>query len=171
MRRTRCTALAVAGLLLAGCGGAEPRAAGQAAPDQGLLDFVRCMRRQGIPLADPVVTGEDRVEVRPLEGAPLAGRAEFDAAADACEAEGFHRFGDGGERRPRDGDRDREDAALAFARCVREAGVELPDPRLEDGEITNWDPDRLGIDLTDAQVIEVGRRCADRSGFDPWEDA
>ena len=157
------------GVLLAGCGrgGGGVDVAGGASVDQGLVDFVRCMRRHGIQLADPVRTGDDKVEVRPAPGAPLASRQEFDEATRSCEAEGHSRFGDGQRRRL---DRSKEDEAVAFARCVRGEGVDLPDPRFEDGAVTNWDPDALGIDVEAPDVVAVGERCAGATGFNPWED-
>lgn len=133
------------------------------------MDFVRCMRRHGIQLADPVVTGRDKVEIGPAPGAPLAPESEFDAATRACEAEGYSRFGKAGDR-GRGGDGVDEEGALAFARCVRRSGIPLPDPRFERGAVTNWDPERLGLDLDDATVIAAGQSCARETGFDPWEE-
>lgn len=156
-----------AGVLLAGCGdGAGPVAGGEGR-DEGLLAFVRCMRGEGIPLADPVETGDGKVEVMPAPGQPLAGRAAFDAAVAACERRGLRRFGDGS--RP-GGDRSREDGAVAFARCVRRLGIDLPDPRFRDGEVANWAPSELGIDIEAPAVVAVGERCARETGFDPWEE-
>lgn len=169
MRRQLVVAALCAGVLLAGCGRGDGGidGAGGAAVEQGLVDFVRCMRRHGIQLADPVATGDDNVEVRPAKGAPVASRQEFDAATRACEADGHSRLGDGERRRL---DRPEEDEAVAFARCVRREGVDLPDPRFEDGAVTNWDPDSLSIDVEAPDVVAAGERCAGTTGFDPWED-
>lgn len=160
-------AVVMAGLLVAGCGGGGGTGRAAPAADAGLAEFVQCMRRHGVPLADPVVTGTDEVEIRPAQGAPVVARADFDAATRACEAEGHHPFGGGARQAP---DRDREDRAVAFARCARREGIALPDPRFEDGEVTNWDPAALGIDLEAPAVVAVGGRCTRESGFDPWED-
>ncbi|HVF13147.1 MAG TPA: hypothetical protein VM942_01040 [Acidimicrobiales bacterium] len=170
MTRKRVVAAALcAAIVFGGCGSAgdDVGAGGGASADQGLAEFVGCMRRQGIQLSDPVVTGGDKVEIRPAPGAPIAPQEEFDAATRACEAEGFSRFGDGERRRL---DRSKEDQAVAFARCARSHGVDLPDPRFEDGAITNWEPDGLGIDVEAPDVAAVGERCAGESGFNPWED-
>lgn len=169
MTRKRVVRAALcAGIVLGGCGGGgDIDAGGGASADRGLVEFVGCMRRQGIQLGDPVVTGDDKVEIRPAPGAPVAPRAAFDAATRACEAEGYSRFGDG-ERQHLD--RSKEDQAVAFARCARRQGIDLPDPRFEDGAITNWEPDGLGIDVEAPDVVAVGESCAGESGFNPWQD-
>lgn len=157
--------------MLGACGGGQEGGSGAAdsAPlDEGLLEFVRCMRRQGIQLADPKITGEDKVEIRPAQGAPIASRADFDAATEACEREGYSRFGT--TKPKRTVEPDREDNAIEFARCARREGVDLPDPRFEDGAITNWSPAALGIDLDDPDVVAIGETCARESGFDPWKE-
>lgn len=171
MRHTRFTILLTsAAVLVAACGGAgggpaEPARGASGAG--GLVDFVRCMRRHGVALGDPIVEG-DRVEIPPAEGAPLASRADFEAATAACEDEGHSRFGSDGERRRLD--RRQEEEAVAFARCVRRKGIELPDPRFQNATVSNWDPEQLGIDLDDPEVVAVGEQCTAATGFDPWEE-
>lgn len=160
--------MVLAALVAAGCGGGDPGPAQEAgAPDDALMEFVRCMRGHGVQLGDPIVRG-DSVEIPPARGVPVVSREEFEAAEAACRAEGHGGPAMAGSRAGVD--TGVQDGAVAFARCVRRHGIDLPDPRFDDGTVTNWDVDRLGIDLSDPRVLAVGDRCSGETGFNPWED-
>ena len=83
-----------------------------------LLRYARCMRGEGIDYPDPGPDGEmRRVEVEPGQEAALR------AAEKACE-----------DVRPRgreltdDEEAEMYEAFLALAKCLREAGFDVPDP-------------------------------------------
>ena len=146
MRRDLRLGVAVLGLALAlaGCGGspdgdrvaslAGDQATGTTGaaespskdPQQAALDFARCMREQGVDMPDPEVDEQGRIRMR--IGAGGGGGAarpdprKFEAAQKAC----------GGLLGGGDGDRQLDpaarDAMVAFARCMREHGVDMPDP-------------------------------------------
>jgi hypothetical protein len=131
-------------LALAACGGspdgdrvaslsggqatATTNGAGKAAardPQQAALDFAKCMREHGVDMPDPEVDDQGRIRVR--VGAGGAGRRpdpkKLEAAQEACGS----LMGGGG-----DGDRQLDpaerDAMVDFARCMREHGIDMPDP-------------------------------------------
>lgn len=126
--RTRLGAvLLLSTALLVGCGGADG-GGGVAADDEKTkaLKYAKCMRDNGVDMPDPTF-GEDG-SIR--NGAVAMGRdddpAVFTEAAEACrEFEAANRF-------------DVNDPELLaerveFARCMREHGVNVPDPEAGSG--------------------------------------
>ena len=93
-------------------------------PQQRAIDFARCMREHGVDMPDPEVDDQGRVEVRIGPGGD--GRRpdpkKLEKAQKACGG----LIGGGGGLRPID-PRPR-DAIVSFARCMREHGVDMPDP-------------------------------------------
>ena len=145
MRRNPGLALALLGLALAlvACGGSPDgdrvatRSGGGATgttdgaakaadkdPQQAALDFAKCMREHGIDMPDPQVDDQGRVRVR--VGGPGGGARpdpeKLDEAQKACG--GLMGGGDG----PGQIDPEERDAMVAFARCMREHGIDMPDP-------------------------------------------
>jgi hypothetical protein len=145
--RCRLAAALAVGLVLvlaaAGCGG-SPDGGGEVAtlggqasgsgdgdgdgaaskdPQQAALDYARCMREHGIDMPDPTVDAEGRVEMR--LGSPGGRRPDpkkLEAAQRAC-GRPF-----GGEKGRGRLDPEAEEAMLNFARCMREQGIDMPDP-------------------------------------------
>ena len=137
--------LLAAGLVVSACGGSTEEAAGgvaslsdqstttTAAPDgamssdeQALLAFTRCMRDEGVDLADPTVDADGNVGFSPAALASLrdidqdAARAAFEECANHPEGVslGFELLQDV----------QFQDDLVAFSQCMRENGFDLPDP-------------------------------------------
>ena len=93
-------------------------------PQQQAIDFARCMREHGVDMPDPEVDDQGRVRVR--IGAGGDGRRpdpkKLEEAQKACG--GLMGGGDG----PGQIDPAARDAMVSFARCMREHGVDMPDP-------------------------------------------
>jgi hypothetical protein len=132
------TLLAVAALGLSACGGSEEEteaASGEptAAEDEQLREaqvkFAECMREQGIDMPDPKPGGQ---QVFKVGGDSGIDPQEFEEASEECEK---YRS----EIRPNLSDEEREEfkeRALEFARCMREQGIDMPDPQIaEDGGV------------------------------------
>ena len=102
-------------------------------PQQAGLDFARCMREQGVDVPDPKGDG-GFVIVGPAPGeAPAGAGAAPPAGFEEAEKKCRHHLQDliregGGPVDPKEQDR-----ALAFARCMREHGVNMPDPDFSKG--------------------------------------
>ncbi|MDP9208624.1 MAG: hypothetical protein M3O65_09035 [Actinomycetota bacterium] len=93
-------------------------------PQQRAIDFARCMRQHGVDMPDPEVDDQGRVRVR--IGAGGNGRRpdpkKLEEAQKACG--GLMGGGDG----PDQIDPAARDAMVSFARCMRQHGVDMPDP-------------------------------------------
>jgi hypothetical protein len=128
-------AVAAAALTLAACadsGGSNGKASRKDFED-AQLKFAQCMRQHGIDMDDPK-NGRLRVGDERPRGARNSGgkRAtgpspKFKRAQQACK-----KYLDAAGRPPELSDEDKaefERAALAFARCMREHGINMPDPK------------------------------------------
>jgi hypothetical protein len=96
-------------------------------PQQAALDFAKCMRSHGIDMPDPQIDEQGRITQRmggPGSKAPDPKKLE--AAQKACGAPGG---GDG----PAQIDPKARDAMLAYAKCMRDQGIDMPDPGADGG--------------------------------------
>ena len=121
-------------------------------PQQAALDFAKRMREHGIDMPDPQVDDQGRVRVR--VGGLDGGRPDpkkLDEPRSACG----HLMGGG------DGagqiDPEERDAMVAFARCMREHGIDMPDPT-GDGLVMRKDDDR-GPDPSSEQFQAAEKAC------------
>jgi len=150
--------LAVTGLLLAGCsagsdgpgvasaGGARSAGASPApSADADGRAFARCMREQGIDVPDPE-PGQGGLRI--LGQARGNDPAKTQAAVEACR----HLLPNGGELPRLDGEQ--LERAREFAKCMREHGVDMPDPDA-DGRLRLPD----NIDVTDPKLREAAEAC------------
>lgn len=149
LRPLRLAVLAAAViLLLAGCGGSDSSdgiasleggegettttaATGTTVDrEQAMLDFAQCMRDNGIDMADPTTDENGNLQMmRPSGGGEggafePADREAMQAAREACSqylegiAQGFDR----------PDMTEMQDLMLEYAACMRENGVDMPDP-------------------------------------------
>ena len=149
--------LAVAlGLLAAGCGGTAGAgtdgvataggakdagtddAKAEKDPQQAGLDFARCMREHGVDMPDPEFGGDGFIRVGPGDaaasgeataGEPTGPPAGFEEADKACRHFLDDLVQDGGGPI----DAEAQDRMLKFAECMREHGVDMPDPEFSGG--------------------------------------
>jgi hypothetical protein len=105
-----------------GSGGNGSGAAGEEDWEQAQLAYARCMRERGLDFPDPV-NGQLRFR------ADRADQQKVAAAQEACRPILANAAPPVDEERQA---RERE-AALAFARCMREHGVDMPDPQSQPG--------------------------------------
>lgn len=137
---------------------------GEPAAGSGALAFAQCMRENGVedfpdPQIDP---GSNRVIATPSG-------IDFDdpqvqAAQEACQglAEGL------GQGAPPGGEIDEErqaeinDAVLAFAQCMREHGIDFPDPQVNGGRVIMGGPQAAGgpqFDPNSPEFQEAQQEC------------
>jgi len=114
-------------LIGAGCGGNDGNGGGNttAANQEKAVKFAQCMRENGVSeFPDPDASGNLTID-GVLNGSSLDPNSPtWKGAIAACEDLQPPGFTGGGERSA-----DQQDAALKFAQCIRENGVEdFPDP-------------------------------------------
>jgi hypothetical protein len=97
-------------------------------PEVALLAYARCMREHGVDVPDPQVDGGGRATFQLVR--PRGNEQKFEAAQKACSEHLEN-------ARPRNLDPEQEqemrEAILAFAKCMREHGVDMPDPEFGEG--------------------------------------
>ncbi|MFB4281284.1 hypothetical protein ACBJ59_38755 [Nonomuraea sp. MTCD27] len=135
MTRTLITTMLLAAALTAGCGG-EPAgtgvasiATGSAQPTAGATPtgttdpqeqgrrWAKCMREHGVPVEDPDPNGGGGLNALVQQ----ADKGKVQDAVKACRE--LAPFKDRGELKPEDIEQLRQ-----FAKCMRENGVNMPDP-------------------------------------------
>jgi hypothetical protein len=127
--------LAVASVALGACGGgsAEDATAGtgdrRAEFREAALKFAKCMREHGVDMPDPQLGEGGRITL----GGPGTGpqdQAKMETAQKACQ-----KFLE--KVRPPEMSEEQEEKfkaqALKFARCMREHGIDMPDPQFQGG--------------------------------------
>lgn len=180
-------ALTVA-LVVAACGGATDTsgvvtlssadpAAPSAAPSgdpvdfqQAMLDYAQCLRDNGIDVADPQFGADGR----PQFGGGGTGRGpfgdvdrtspEFQAAQEACSGlmAGVQRQVDP------EAEAERQAQLLVFAQCMRDEGIDFPDPQLGTGGGPRFGGGRFGdLDLQSPEVQAALQVCQVDGGFRP----
>ena len=99
-------------------------------PQEAALKWARCMREHGVDVPDPQVGSGGRLTVRAGTGRRLdRDNTKFQAAIKACGSPL-------GNARPQITDEQREqlqETMLSFAKCMREHGVDMPDPDFSGG--------------------------------------
>jgi hypothetical protein len=89
------------------------------------LEFARCMRENGVDMPDPRPGGGLALRARPVDD-----HAAIERAHEKCRKH-LEKV-----RPPELSEEDRaefRDRALKFARCMREQGIDMPDPQFEGG--------------------------------------
>jgi hypothetical protein len=183
--------VAALGLLLAACSGGESAegiaslqdgttteqgssttAAAAVDPEQAMLDFTACMREHGVDMPDPEINSAGggfafgiTVEGEAGEGPDNAEMQKMQEADEACRyllegvVQGFERP-DMSEM---------QDQMLAFSQCMREHGVDMPDPVFsEDGSVTMFGgPGDPGMDPGDTTFQAAQEACQEVFGGGP----
>jgi hypothetical protein len=160
--------LAVLLLTVAGCGGGDrgggvASLGGSATPTTNAsgsegddlsqaLVFTRCMRQHGYDMPDPQIEGNNvGLQLPNYEGQRAP---KFQAAWQACR-----RYAPNGGQPERPSAEDRQQA-LAFARCMRQHGIDLPDPRITADDVDQQGPP--GMRKDDPRLRAAEQACAQR---------
>ena len=129
--KTRLLLAAVAATAsLAACGGGEePASSGdskEAKNRKAMLDFARCMRENGVDMPDPQFEG-GRVTMR--AGSPGMNPDKMRAAEEACAK---YRDAVKPPEMSEAQSAEFKKQALAHSRCMRENGIDMPDPTFDE---------------------------------------
>lgn len=121
----------LAALVAGACGGSSAASSTTTTtvdPEQAMLDFAKCMREHGVDMPDPETDGGGRGRVQ--FNAEAGQEDTVEAAHKACEKY-MQAAGPGSmsaENRQKF-----QDAMVAFARCMRSHGIDMPDPDMTGG--------------------------------------
>lgn len=170
---TACTANAGGPSGVATLESAAPNAETSAEPSASLdpeaarLAFAECMRDQGVDISDPDTApgpgGGGGFAFGTKDGDP----EEFEAALDACD-----HFLEQAAGERREIDPEMQDRMLEFASCMREHGINMPDPntdggimiqRNDDGTVNNGDDT---LDPSSPEFQEAQEACQPILGDD-----
>ena len=134
--------IGICSLLLAACGSssnASGDGGGGAADDDAQLEFAECMREHGVDVPDPQAgggpitfgspSGPDEGDGPSTQSAGPLNDPEAREAFEACEDE----LGDAAPQISEEDRQEMEEAALRFAQCMRDNGVDMPDPQFSEG--------------------------------------
>ena len=110
------------------------------------LAFARCMRQHGIDLPDPKFRGDGIVQQLPTRAERES--PKFKAAQQACR----QYQPDGGQPSPPSAREVQQ--ALAFARCMRQRGINVPDPRVTGDGIDQQRPEGAGPNAAKFRAAE-----------------
>ena len=190
MRARSTVAVLAATLTLTACGGAttteeiasldqtegSTTATTEASPEvsmeDGLIAFTECLREEGLDVGDPIAGPDGSLQMPPIEisgpapanGAPdHAMFEEMEAVFAVCEPLLGEMAFTGNQLPEFD---EFEDLLLEYAGCMRDNGVEMPDPDFSsDGGVIV----ELGIgDPTDPEFMAADEACRDiLAGFGP----
>jgi hypothetical protein len=159
------TALGLSLLVLVACGdssegGGGTGSAGGPPDDEARLEFAECMREHGIDIPDPqpgggpIQLGGPNAE----QGGDLLNDPEARDALEACQ----EKLGDAGPQSISPQQRQEfEDAALRFAQCMRDHGVDVPDPQFEEGPGGGFGVFQAGGDADSPAFREASQACQD----------
>lgn len=132
---TACSANAAAPSGVATLESANPATESSAEPSASLdpeaaaLAFAECMREHGIDMPDPDVNGEGGIGI--AIGGDNVNEEEMQAAMEACK-----QFLEDAVGERREVDPELLDRMVDFASCMREQGIDMPDPQVDGGRIT-----------------------------------
>jgi hypothetical protein len=163
MRIPIIAAALVCGLALTACGADEPEPAAADRQQQNrdaMLAYTQCMREQGIDMPDPQ-PGQRGIQLRVPEGVTPE---QMEKAEGACRQ---HLDDIEAPEMSEEQQKEFQEAALAFARCMREHGVDMPDPTFgEDGRaqirVRRGDGSGGGPRPDDPQFEEAQEACRDK---------
>jgi hypothetical protein len=138
-----------------GSGGGNGSGAGTKDWEQATLDYAKCMREHGVDFPDPV---NGRFELKQRAGE----EQKTKEAENACRP-----ILDQAKPPPIDEGQlaEAKEAALDYAKCMREHGVDMPDPQFnEDGGMTQMapegaedDPDFKEAEKACQPILQAGR--------------
>lgn len=134
--------------------------------EQAMLDFAQCMRDQGIDMADPVPNEDGHYSLRQVFGGGTdrqsgsASREATRAAREACAPylEGVT------QQFARPDATEMQDLMVEYAACMRENGVDMPDPDFaSEGSGGQGPGSRLGFNTGDYDRSDPTFQAADEA--------
>jgi hypothetical protein len=161
--------LATASLALAACGGGDPEATAggddRSELREAALDFAQCMRENGVDMEDPTAGGGVQLRVGPETGNdPATVRKAEEACREHMEKAKPPELSEEDQR-------EFKERALKFARCMREHGIDMPDPTFGEGGRMTQRLGGSGVNPEDPRFREASEACSEYQPRMMREDA
>jgi hypothetical protein len=158
IRSLLAAVLSTSALVLVACGdnagaGGESSANREAEMQEAQIKFARCMREHGIDMDDPK-PGERGIRLAVPEGvSPEKAQAANEECKKYLDAIKPPELSEEQQKEARE-------AALAHSRCMREHGIDFPDPKFgEDGGATIQIGPESGIDPNSSKFRQAQKQC------------
>jgi hypothetical protein len=124
-------------------------------PEQALVEFAECMREQGVEVETSFEGGGEDVGIRIEADPENVGRGDLEEADAACR----HLLPEGLFEPPSAAEQEEMfERALRFAECMREHGIDFPDPRQAEGGGILFGPGE-NTDPEDPALREAEEEC------------
>jgi hypothetical protein len=127
--------LAVSALTIAACGsgggGGGDSTESAAEQEEAQLEFTECMRGHGVEMEDPKPGQRGVIMGISKDGEKSTGVNPEDPATKKALAACQSKLGELGQPPSPEEQEEFKEDALAFAQCMREHGIEMPDPRFD----------------------------------------
>lgn len=136
----------------------EPSKRPSADPQEAMLAFTKCMREEGIDVPDPK-SGVGMVIDKNSDINP--GSAEFQAAEKTCAPLLDEAMAQTREEIDPEEEARMQEAMLEFAQCMRDEGIDFPDPETAANGVTRVGPGS-DVDPNDPAVAAASAKCSDR---------
>jgi hypothetical protein len=142
-------------------------------PEDAFLEFAKCMREHGVDMDDPVIDGSGRGAIA-IGGGPGSDggdgpdRETLDAAQEACQPLLDDVVSDRQAQMDPEEIQQMQDEALEFSKCMREHGIDFPDPVFGDGgtvSISLGEPGGGGLDPQSEEFQAAQEECGRNGGF------
>lgn len=139
----------------------ETEATTSGTDEEQALAFADCMRTEGVDFPDPVVNADGSVDFFGANGTRedggFARDADFESAVDTCGS-----LIEGASFLPDDGDfTELEDSFLEVAECLRDNGIDVPDPQFGAGGPGAGGPFGADFDPEDPTTAAAIEACQD----------
>jgi hypothetical protein len=151
--------IATASLVLAACGGGDDNgdaADSRAQAREAALEYAECMRRNGVDVPDPE-PGQAGIRMTMPPGGPTPA---FERAQEECQK---HLEDIEPPELSEEEEREFRERALENARCMREHGIDMPDPTFGEGGGVEMRLGR-GVDPNDPAFQQAQRECGTLGG-------
>lgn len=140
--------------------------------EDAMLEFTDCMRDHGVDMPDPQTAegpgGGGSIAITNEVGGPGDADA-LEAANEACGDILDDAFGERPQMSPEE-EAEMRDNMLAFAECMRDHGIDMPDPEFESGgggfSVRVGEPGASGMDPSDPDFENAQEACQGELGFE-----
>jgi hypothetical protein len=121
-----------------------------------LLKYVECLRGQGLDVPDPTVDAEGNLTIGGGNGGPPnIDPDKLEAAQKVCGDVPAGALGGGTDLNSAEF----QDAAVKFAACMRNEGIDMPDPDFSKGSVQGMTGLFKNVDRNDPKVEAATQKC------------